>query len=40
MKNCIVVRTDDATIVVDKESEADVKQIVAQLESKGWSQYL
>ena len=40
MENCVVIRTPDATLVVDKSREADVKKIVAALEAREMNQYL
>ena len=40
MENCIVIRTDDATLVVDKSREADVKRLVSELENRDWKNYL
>ena len=40
MKNCIVVRTADATLIADRNDEAAVKQVVQQLEERQWDQYL
>ena len=40
MKDCIVVRTPDATLVANKHDEEAVREIVALLKEKGWDQYL
>ncbi len=40
MEDCIVIRTADATLVVHKSREADVKKIVAALESREMNEYL
>ena len=40
MHDCIVIRTPDATLIVNKQSEADVKKLVAELEGRGWNEYL
>ncbi|MFT5299449.1 MAG: mannose-1-phosphate guanylyltransferase [Mariniblastus sp.] len=40
MKDCIVVHTPDATLVADKNNEAAIKQVVAQLEQQDLSRYL
>ena len=40
MKDCIVVHTPNATLVADKSQEQSIKQVVAELESRGLDQYL
>ena len=40
MKDCIVVRTPDATLVANKHDEEAVREIVSLLKEKGWDQYL
>jgi len=40
MQDCIVIRTPDATLVVEKKNEADVKKVVEALKEKGLDQYL
>ncbi len=40
MKDCIVVHTPNATLVADKNQEQSIKQVVAELESRGLDQYL
>ena len=40
MEDCIVIRTADATLVVHKSREADVKKIVAALEEREMNEYL
>jgi mannose-1-phosphate guanylyltransferase len=40
MKDCIVVHTDDATLVADKNDEEAVRQIVAKLAELGWNEFL
>ena len=36
----VVVRTADATLIARKDQEAAVKQVVKQLEERGWDEYL
>jgi hypothetical protein len=36
----LVVHTPDATLVADRAHEEAVKKVVAELESRGWTQYL
>lgn len=40
MKDCIVVRTADATLIANREDEAAIKEVVKQLGEKGWTEYL
>jgi mannose-1-phosphate guanylyltransferase len=40
LKDCIVVHTDDATLVADKNDEEAVRQIVSKLGELGWNEYL
>jgi len=40
MQDAIVVHTPDATLVADKESEAQIRQVVKMLGEKGWEEYL
>ncbi|HIF31061.1 MAG TPA: mannose-1-phosphate guanylyltransferase [Planctomycetaceae bacterium] len=40
LKNCIVVHTEDATFVADKNDEEAVRQIVARLDELGWHEFL
>lgn len=40
VKNCIVVHTEDATFVADKNDEEAVRQIVAKLNELGWDEFL
>jgi len=40
VKDCIIVRTPDATLVADKHSEEAVRQVVKLLEQRGWDEYL
>lgn len=36
----IVVHTEDATLVTTREQEERIREVVAQLKTKGWEQYL
>jgi mannose-1-phosphate guanylyltransferase len=40
LKDCIVVHTPNATLVADKHSEEQIRQVVKRLEELGWSDYL
>lgn len=40
MKDCIIVHTENATLVADRGKESEIKEIVAQLEQKKWDEYL
>ncbi|HBB73498.1 MAG TPA: mannose-1-phosphate guanylyltransferase [Planctomycetaceae bacterium] len=40
LENMLVVHTPDATLVADRTHEEAVKKVVAELESRGWTQYL
>ncbi len=40
MEDCIVVRTPDATLVANRNNEAAIKQVVAELAKLGWDEYL
>ena len=40
LENMLVVHTPDATLVADRAHEEAVKKVVAELESRGWTQYL
>lgn len=40
MEDCIVVHTADATLVAHKHDEEAIRQIVTQLQEKGWREYL
>ena len=40
LQDCIVVHTDDATLVADKNDEEAVRQIVAKLGELGWHEFL
>lgn len=40
LENMLVVHTPDATLVADRSREEAVRQVVAELESRGWHEYL
>ena len=40
LEDCIVVHTEDATLVASKHCEEQVRDVVKQLQQKGWTQYL
>jgi mannose-1-phosphate guanylyltransferase len=40
VQNCIVVHTDDATLVTDLQSEAAIRRIAEELELRGLDEYL
>ena len=40
LKDVIVVHTPNATLVADKHSEEQIRQVVKRLEELGWSEYL
>ncbi|MBC7854526.1 MAG: mannose-1-phosphate guanylyltransferase [Pirellulaceae bacterium] len=40
VKDCIVVHTPDATLVASKHDEEAIREVVKQLQSRGWSEYL
>jgi len=40
LEDCIVVHTPDATLVASKEREEDIRQIVKELEQRGWDDVL
>lgn len=40
MEDCIVVHTPDATLVAHKHDEEAIRQVVQQLQEKGWREYL
>ncbi|HEX4415978.1 MAG TPA: mannose-1-phosphate guanylyltransferase [Lacipirellulaceae bacterium] len=40
MKDCIIVHTPNATLVADKHSEEQIRQVVKKLEELGWADYL
>lgn len=40
LENMLVVHTPDATLVADRSREESVRKVVAELESRGWHEYL
>jgi mannose-1-phosphate guanylyltransferase len=40
VKDCIIVHTPNATLVADKHSEEQIRQVVKRLEELGWVDYL
>lgn len=40
LEDCIVVHTPNATLVANKHDEEKIRQIVKELESRGWDEYL
>ena len=40
LKDCIVVHTPNATLVANKHDEEEIRQIVKELEARGWTEYL
>jgi mannose-1-phosphate guanylyltransferase len=40
MKDCIVVRTPDATLVANKHDEESIRKIVEIIQQRGWTEYL
>lgn len=40
MEDCIIVRTADATLIANRNNEAAIKQVVKELEDRGWNEYL
>lgn len=40
LEDCIVVHTPDATLVARKDQEEAVREVVKQLEQRGWQDYL
>jgi mannose-1-phosphate guanylyltransferase len=40
LKNVLVVHTPEATLVANKDDEESIREIVKQLESRGWTEYL
>ncbi len=40
LRDCIVVRTKDATLVARKQDEESIRQVVKALEEKDWKEYL
>jgi len=40
MKDCIVVHTENATLVASKHDEEAIREVVKELQSRGWIEYL
>jgi mannose-1-phosphate guanylyltransferase len=40
LKDCLVVHTPEATLVANKHDEESIREIVKQLEARGWTEYL
>lgn len=40
LEDCIVVRTENATLIATKKDEAKIKQVVAELEKRDWKELL
>lgn len=40
IRDCIVVHTEDVTLVVDKHDENAIRELVARVRELGWDQYL
>ena len=40
LKDCIIVHTDNATLVANKNDEESIRKVVKELEGRGWSEYL
>lgn len=40
LKDCIVVHTEDSTLVANKHDEESIRAVVKELESRGWSEHL
>ncbi len=40
LKDCIVVHTDNATLVANKNDEESIRKVVKELETRGWTEYL
>ncbi|MBX3434294.1 MAG: mannose-1-phosphate guanylyltransferase [Pirellulales bacterium] len=40
LKDCLVVHTPNATLVANKHDEEAVREVVKQLEARGWKEYL
>lgn len=40
LKDCIVVHTDNATLVANKHDEEAIRKVVKELESLGWDEFL
>ena len=40
LKDCLIVHTPDATLVANKNDEESIRQVVKELENRGWTEYL
>lgn len=40
LKDCVVVHTPDATLVAHKHEEEAIREVVKELEQRGWQEYL
>ncbi len=40
LNDCIVVHTQNATLVANKNDEESIRKVVKELEARGWSEYL
>ena len=40
LQDCIVVHTPDATLIANKHDEESIRQVVKELESRGWTEHL
>ena len=40
LQDCIVVHTDNATLVANKNDEESIRKVVKELESRNWGEYL
>jgi mannose-1-phosphate guanylyltransferase len=40
LEDCLVVHTPNATLVANKRDEEAIREVVKQLEAKGWREYL
>ncbi len=40
LKDCIIVHTPNATLVASKHDEEQIRQVVKELEKRGWTEYL
>jgi mannose-1-phosphate guanylyltransferase len=40
LKNCLIVHTPDATLVANKNDEEAIRQVVKELQQRGWTEHL
>ena len=40
LRDCLIVRTPDATLVANKHDEESIRKVVEILQAKGWAEYL